>query len=425
MKLSTSTIEAIFLIISLTFYLNFILFFTNIFSTDIVQENAEAAAAGKTINQFIGVLLLLCSIFLIYKKSNLNFTTLIRQAYPWIILILFFILGLFWSDAPQISFRRIVAFSTLVLVCYVLAQIYSPSSILTCVYQLIVASVILGLCWTIIQGKALSFGLEDRSDGFKGIFSDKNGAARLYAYGLIIGVGLKQYRTKIQVLSLCLLILALSFSQSASAIILVTLGCGLVLVFRFSKSKKKDTNLLQFILTIIFILVGAYLVMILYTSILELLGRDSNLTDRSIIWSLIAPYIDDRLYLGYGFGTFWASAASAAFIERWGFISNAHSGYFEVMLHGGLVGLSIFFILIFILLKRISWVYINKPSQHLNELMLALIVVQLVGNYVAYIIFNHNSADMFVFSLCFFTISKFYVDQKKEYKNKRNLSEKG
>jgi O-antigen ligase len=414
MTLSLSRLEAFFLVISLAFYLNFVTFFTTFLQFGATDGDASSAAAGNPINQLVGVALLFTSILFILKKPSLSPMTFIRQGYPWLLLIAFFVTALLWSESPMVSFRRIVAFSTLIAVTFVLAQIYSPSSLLKCVYQLILISVFLGLFWTIIQGKALSIGLGDRSAGFTGIFSDKNAAARLYAYGLLLGVGLHQYRTKAQLAGLAMFVLALSLSQSASAIILATIGTGLVILFRLSKSQKKQQNVIRIILTIACVVIASYLIMILYSVILEFLGRDPNLTDRSIIWELIIPSIEDKLYLGYGFGTFWASSASSAFVERWGFIGNAHSGYIEILLHGGLVALSICVYLLFIFIKRLFWTYINKPSEGLNELLLALLVVQLVGNYVAYIVLNHNSADMFIFSLSYFILSTQYLNNREK-----------
>jgi O-antigen ligase len=405
-----------FLLLSLAFYLNFVGFFTSFLQFGGVGGNAEAAAAGNPINQLVGISLLFISIFLMFRKSSLSPSIFARQGYPWILLIGFFVIALLWSEAPLVSFRRIVAFSTLITVTFVLAQLYSPKSLLKCIYLLVLSSVVLGLMWTIIQGKPLSIGLGDREAGFRGIFNDKNGAARLYAYGLILAIGLKQYQTKFQLSGLALIILALSLSQSASAIVLAAIGSGLIILFRALKTRGKQQNLVRFIFAIATILLLSYLLMVLYTFILEFLGRDPNLTNRAIIWELITPSIEEKLYQGYGFGTFWASSASSGFIERWGFIGNAHSGYFEVMLHGGLVAFGFFVYLLFIFVKRIFWTYINKPSESLNELLLALLIVQLIGNYVAYIILNHNSADMFIFSLSFFVSGKLFDVQQSEQK---------
>lgn len=416
MKLSLSRLQRMFLLLSLAFYLNFVAFFTSFLKFGGAGGNAAAAVAGNPINQLVGISLLFISIFLMFRKSSLAPIVFVRQGYAWILLIGFFILALFWSEAPLVSFRRIVAFSTLIVVTFVLAQLYSPKSLLKCVYLLILTSIVLGLIWTTIQGKPLSIGLGDREAGFRGIFNDKNGAARLYAYGLILAIGLKQYQTKLQLCGLAILVLALSLSQSASAIVLAAIGSGLIMLFRTLKTKGKQQNLVRFILAIATILVLSYLFTILYTFILEFLGRDPNLTNRSIIWELITPSIEEKLYQGYGFGTFWASSASSGFIERWGFIGNAHSGYFEVMLHGGLVAFGFFVYLIFIFISRIFWTYINKPAESLNELLLALLIVQLIGNYVAYIILNHNSADMFIFSLSFFISGKLFAVQKSEQK---------
>jgi O-antigen ligase len=161
-------------------------------------------------------------------------------------------------------------------------------------------------------------------------------------------------------------------------------------------------NLARLVLLLIALTIGGYLTFLLYEFLLGLLGRDANLTNRTIIWQLLEPYILDEFTFGYGFGAFWASDAVSNFLDRWGFIGNAHSGYYEAILQGGIVSILILFAIVVNAVYLLFKSYVYDKSGDLSTTLLPIILVQVVVNYVGFIILNHNSVDMFIFLLAFF-----------------------
>jgi len=82
-----------------------------------------------------------------------------------------------------------------------------------------------------------------------------------------------------------------------------------------------------------------------WSTILDLMGRSSNLTNRTAIWDLDLHYISLRPLTGWGFEAFWANPlnskhASAAFDGN--FPYSAHSGYYEILLGVGAIGFAVF-----------------------------------------------------------------------------------
>jgi len=134
-----------------------------------------------------------------------------------------------------------------------------------------------------------------------------------------------------------------------------------------------------------------------YAMLLELVGRDPSLTDRTLIWELLQPLIDDQFLKGYGFGAFWASADADAFITRWGYIGNAHSGYVETLLNGGLIQL-IALLLMFAqtLSKRYRAITADQSARY-QACALVIIGLFVVTNYVAYVIPNYRSGEFLIF----------------------------
>jgi exopolysaccharide production protein ExoQ len=64
-------------------------------------------------------------------------------------------------------------------------------------------------------------------------------------------------------------------------------------------------------------------------------GRDATLTGRTAIWASLLPIAMQRPFLGRGFGGFWTTSTRTAFA------THAHSGYLEVLLGLGFLGLLI------------------------------------------------------------------------------------
>ena len=116
--------------------------------------------------------------------------------------------------------------------------------------------------------------------------------------------------------------------------------------------------------------------------------------------------------MGYGFGAFWVSDAVTSFVDRWSYIGNAHSGYYEVMLYGGKVGL---FLVIFLTLKIVKDLvqgYIVSEKNGLLAALLAIILMQCIVNYIGFVIMNHNSADMLIYAVISFVAMLSITDKR-------------
>lgn len=204
---------------------------------------------------------------------------------------------------------------------------------------------------------------------------------------------------------LAVFFLCLIFANSATAIVMVAAGIGLITLFKIMLTRSPDINLLRVVVITILLAAAAVVVSFLYVFLLELLGRDPTLTNRTIIWSLMDQYIEAESFLGYGFGAFWASDAVLGFVDRWGYIGNAHSGYYEALLHGGKVGLALVIILTLKIIKDLLQGYIRNKNGELFAALLAIILMQCIVNYIGFVIINHNSADMFIYTLISFVAS--------------------
>ena len=82
---------------------------------------------------------------------------------------------------------------------------------------------------------------------------------------------------------------------------------------------------------------------------LSLIGKDPTLTGRTDIWTLLTRAIQQRPWLGYGYGVFWMDPLGPSYETRtvlqWA-VPTAHNGWFDAWLSGGAVVIGLFLALL-------------------------------------------------------------------------------
>jgi O-antigen ligase len=92
---------------------------------------------------------------------------------------------------------------------------------------------------------------------------------------------------------------------------------------------------------------------------LALLGREEqaeSFSGRTTIWPVVTEFIEQRYWFGHGYDSFWTPDAIAAVTEacQWP-VREAHSAYYETMLHLGLVGLLLLLVMVLTALGTSVW----------------------------------------------------------------------
>lgn len=81
-------------------------------------------------------------------------------------------------------------------------------------------------------------------------------------------------------------------------------------------------------------------------TIIESLGRNMTLTGRTVIWEVVRSQPNNPL-IGGGYYMFWDSNLGTAAKDELGMrLNTAHNGYLEVFLDGGIVGISLLFLML-------------------------------------------------------------------------------
>ncbi|WP_312999129.1 O-antigen ligase family protein [Pseudomonas sp.] len=391
-----STLADAFTLFGVLFYTQVIGFFLrlgNVSTLDDAQQDLE----GNLANQVCGLLTLLVPLFFFIRHKVFLSKSFYRQNLFLLLFLGCVAASISWSSEPMLSFKRFVALLSVVFFAGFIAWRYSLERIAFLFGCVIGAAALVGLIFALIRPDIAFISGGIRDGAFRGVFAEKNAGARLNAIAILLLLPMIRQRNPPAMLYGLFALIAIGLAQSATAIALIVAGTASYAYFIALIRLRINRSLLAFMAaTLVFFLLCGVLYAN-YAMLLELVGRDPSLTDRTLIWELLQPLIDAQFLKGYGFGAFWASADADAFITRWGYIGNAHSGYVETLLNGGLIQL-IALLLMFAqtLAKRYRAITADQSARY-QACALVIIGLFVVTNYVAYVIPNYRSGEFLIF----------------------------
>jgi O-antigen ligase len=396
LQVRCSTLADAFTLFGVLFYTQVIGFFLrlgNVSTLDDAQQDLE----GNLANQVCGLLTLLVPLFFFIRHKVFLSKSFYRQNLFLLLFLGCVAASISWSSEPMLSFKRFVALLSVVFFAGFIAWRYSLERIAFLFGCVIGAAALVGLIFALIRPDIAFISGGIRDGAFRGVFAEKNAGARLNAIAILLLLPMIRQRNPMAMLYGLFVLIAIGLAQSATAIALIVAGTASYAYFITLIRLRINRSLLAFTAaTLVFFLLCGVLYAN-YAMLLELVGRDPSLTDRTLIWELLQPLIDAQFLKGYGFGAFWASADADAFITRWGYIGNAHSGYVETLLNGGLIQL-VALLLMFAqtLSKRYRAITADQSARY-QACALVIIGLFVVTNYVAYVIPNYRSGEFLIF----------------------------
>jgi O-antigen ligase len=169
----------------------------------------------------------------------------------------------------------------------------------------------------------------------------------------------------------------LNLSQSKTSMVCTVIGLGLIGARAWLGSRGMSLIMLSVALSLpVLVLLGQQFGSAI-TPVLENMGRDATFTGRATTWSAIGPGTVNPL-IGAGFYNFWGSNDGRALANEAGVsASNAHNGYLETYLDGGVIGLAVLAVLLLASAKRIIK---NVPLNGFHRVRFVFLIVALVQN---------------------------------------------
>jgi exopolysaccharide production protein ExoQ len=354
------------------------------------QLTADRMLEGSPIDLLVYSGLLVLGLLVLVKRGS-QVLRLLQGNGAIIIFFLYCAVSILWSDYPEVAFKRwIKALGDLVMVLVVLSD-REPSAafvrlLARTTYLLVPCSVLLIKYYPDIGRsihqwtyRTLYTGVSFNKNGLGAIcllcglatvwrllmaYQDRKGTARtrrLLAHGVI----------------LMMVLWLFWLTDSMTSLSCFIIGSAILLVGNLRAVIKNPVAVHLIIATILSVTISVLFFNVSH-EVLNTIGRDPTLTDRTEVWALLISVSGSSL-LGTGYESFWLGPR----LEKiWSVYSwkpfSAHNGYLEVYLNLGCVGVALLAVVIVTGYRRVIAAFRNNPQ--IGSLMLAYFSVGVVYN---------------------------------------------
>jgi len=306
-------------------------------NTDPTEKNPTKLIAQLAIYG-VGALLIL-------RRREQVFELARRHAFLWALLALTAVSAL-WSDVPGFTLRRSVIVIASTSIGFYIGVRYTMREIIRmiCVAGAIAAtaSLIAVLLWPAV---GISGGATDGA--WQGIFGQKNtlGAVMSLACITFVMAAIQEKKRRYIVGAVGCFGLVI-FSRDASAALMTPLLVALIPIYNYGRKRSIAAPLLflgagSVVLLLVLVAVGDM------SWVLGLMDKDTSLSGRTEIWSLVWQKILAHPLLGYGYSAFWLGAEGKQSAEIWAAlrwpVPHSHNGFFDLLADLGFLGFSLFF----------------------------------------------------------------------------------
>lgn len=319
------------------------------------QDPRPSIDEGNPVEALVSLSLIVSGLIVIVRRGT-RWSTLINDNAWLMIFYLFWLMSVTWSDYPIITLKRLFKdLGNVVMVLVVLTDkdpIDAIKAVLSRVAYLCVPLSVLFIRYYPEWGRAY-VGHDMTELMWVGVATHKNTLGVIAFIGaLFVLWDLIDLRGKAgsitrkstfvsRVLVLLMSWYLLLIANSATSLVCGVLGSAMLVAFGFPSVKRNPKRLEAFGL-------GVAIILAVLDSILDvkelivtgLLGRDMTLTTRTEVWPLLIAYQDNFL-LGAGFNSFWAGERLAYLRSHVAYIIQAHNGYLETYLNGGIIAVGL------------------------------------------------------------------------------------
>jgi exopolysaccharide production protein ExoQ len=270
-------------------------------------------------------------------------------------LVLLALVSCLWAQMPLLVLRRGIAVFGTTLFGVALAlrlSLEEQLRLLRWVFRII--AVLSLACIVLLPGYGISSGADNHGE-WRGIFDHKNRLGSIMALSILVEWQLPAHSRLdriIKGLALLVSALLLVFSDSVTPLIALVAALLFMEVYKLASLRLRLPTYAIFLASAVF---GVVLFLGVGGKVMDALGRSSDLTGRTQIWSMVLSFIPRHPVLGYGYSGFWngASTESGAIDQIVGaMVMYSHNGFLEILLNLGAVGLLLTLVLLGTGVKR-------------------------------------------------------------------------
>lgn len=396
---------------------SFVLIYVTFFTTNIPFDPANygdifAAETTNVKNQVVFLFLFFSSLVILSKRFD-KILSLIRSEKYLGLFVLICLLSALWSDYSLLSFKRSFQLFVMFLVI-VEALVNIDPKILMNQLKIVVS---IYLFFNLYACRFIPAAIDPVFGTWRVMEVQKNWLAQNSLYCLLSSIVFfnfdktrltKLYDSLLILISVLIIYKAHSSTNLIAVVIIVFMG----IVFQI-ESIFNNLGIGRSILGLVFLFILTFsgIFVIFSSEIFELIpgyfGKDMTMSGRTDIWKFAWNDIEKRIFLGYGFATYWIMGSSrlevfASIFE--GFkVNEAHNGYLEIMLQLGVVGFIFFLFLI------ITYAY--RMLKLNNNLVILIFISIMTLNYTESVLFKVGlGITTFYFMATYVTLSVFHFN---------------
>lgn len=357
---------------------------------------------GNTLFQLISTSIYTLAAVLLLERRD-EAWRLLRENGPLLALVGLTVVSAMWSVLPGVSFRRAIALALTTLFAFYLAARFSPADLLR----------LLGWTFLLIAVASVAAGAALPSIGrhadpihhgvWRGVLSHKNEAGRVMALAVLTFWFLRHDRGVWRWLAwvgMAASLVMLAMTQSRTSWLAVALVFAALPFLELVRSRAMALGDRLFALTAV-LLAAVFLVGLSVAPLLQLMGDDFTLHGRTSLWKAAFAVGMEHPWLGAGYRAFWTEAGAAAVFARmdhWaGVVGNGHSGYFDIWLEMGVVGVALFLVTTASTVHR-AFAQLVRTGSRPNGWYLALALFLLVYSLTEKVILQQSEIVWLLFT---------------------------
>ena len=173
----------------------------------------------------------------------------------------------------------------------------------------------------------------------------------------------------------------LRLSQSKSALVCLATAVFFIMKGRRFSSRFLNRFILIFALSLPALILFSSQFSDITTPLLHAIGRDATFTGRTEIWKNVTWDTVNPL-VGAGYWNFWGGPGGTAFNESLHeVIPNAHNGYIDMYLDGGMIGIALLYLLLIVCGWKISKrLNVSTDTLRYQRARFAFLIVAIIYN---------------------------------------------
>jgi exopolysaccharide production protein ExoQ len=314
----------------------------------------------STLVQYVFTLLYFLFFLLLLPHWKRALNLILKE--KWVLgLVLLAVFSVSWTQAPELTPRRLYSLTGTTIVGVYLAVRYDFQQQMKLLAWTMALAIVSSIVFAIALPKYGVMGGLHIGD-WRGIYLHKNVLGKIMTLSAcIFWLLLREHQSKRNwlwaglVFSWLLVLLTSSSSALVNSIALTLLACTLTIIGWRNKFMIPISAVLLLIAGSVSIWVSSS------TSVIfGFLGKDATLTGRTDLWPAVSRMISQHPLWGYGYSGFWNGRLSDASIVwravHWE-VPHSHNGYLDLGLDLGLVGLGLFLIGFSIaLIRSLVWI---------------------------------------------------------------------